>query len=530
MKNILIIASRETAISFSAAILIALLAVPVPALSYEVANRTASSLSLQTAGQVARSNVSAANQAKFTNHYEKAKKLFGKGNFKDAAIEYKAAVSIPHEPVEALTQDLHDLVSKSLVDPNAHLALGIYCMNRLNPAFMSDPGGMRPGDDEADVEFKTAIALSPEGVNLEAEQLLRRLAGLEAAAAVHNHELRLKPGQSRKFIENFVQSRWKPSPSAEFRLVRIQIKQPSYSVSTRPEDCKVWLDSSFDEFDQDALHLVQRCVSELPYLNWGHYLTFVSGPGTQTVFAGAEEPAESMTEGKRDFYYGGLNDAEVQQSQAEEKVAREYLDKFFTRQLMNEYCTDDTKNAMKYSLSRLPKADLEIGGDLQGEKFGEPNTTKISWDGLIYNRYTPIYRVRVTRDDHGKPASWLILLGARYQNARELEEFVLKQKVRDALFTSLVNYEIAHFSSLNEDVVAPRVPPDENHDDKLIFANDKPVLYTSRLKDGRLVEARLNGDATVKSVSVNGVLDSLWIRAYRETTANGKIAHSQITQ
>lgn len=496
----------------------------------KLSEMTPATSTAQSATGPARANVSPVDQAAFDRHYANAKHLYKIGKFQQSAIEYKAAVDIPHQPNEALRQDLHDMVSKALVDPNAHLALGIYCMNKLNPKFMVDPVGVRPADDEADVEFKTAIALSPDGDNAEAQQLLVRLAELEAQAAVHNHRIRLKPGEKRKFIENFVQSRWKPSPSQEFRLVRIQIKQPSYAVSTRPEDCNVWLDSSFDEFDSNALNLVKNCVAEFPYLNWGHYLTFVSGPGTQTVFAGAEESAEPMTEGQRDFYYGGLTDAEQQQSEAEQKSAKEYLEKYCTQELLNKYCTDDTKNAMKYSLTRLPKADLEIGGELDPQKLGEPSSTKISWDGLIYNQYTPIYRVRVTRDDHGQPASWLILFGAKYANAHDVEEFVLKQKARDALFTALVNYEVAHFSALKKDEVAPRVPPVRNDDDKLVYENDKPALYTCKLKDGRLVEVKLNGDASIKTVSVNGVLDTVWTRAYTETTSNGMVAQAQFTQ
>jgi hypothetical protein len=105
---------------------------------------------------------------------------------------------------------------------------------------------------------------------------------------------------------------------------------------------------------------------------------------------------------------------------------------------------------------------------------------------------------------------------------QDIDDFVVMQRVRDALFSCMVKYEAVHFLALhNDEWFSRQPPPDQDMREELVCtAGGDIVAYKCKLKDGRTVTAELDAKRSIWSVMVDGKPDEVWNKAYKEADSN----------
>jgi len=442
-----------------------------------------------------------AEEERFVRLKKQGQEYYAAGKISEAIQYFKMAADTPHFPdFSALLGALIGVLSKAPTNPDGHIALGIYYMNLLDLRFRRDPNDAYLGEGrEAEWEFKTAMSLSPNHKNSEAEALLTRLDNLRKAAQVHDsHSKWYADLKARKpFLGLLLTSRWNPPTHDGFLTTRLRTNW----FSSEPV---LVVESGSAGHDSSALNALRKCLQDFPYLYWGSRdFIFTSEGGSRT--AEEECPGSVVI---IDPLLSGKPQAD------EDTVARAFLERHFTMERIREYCKADTQYAYKCGVLQIQeRPDVIIDGKLIGHssEFGGP----ITWTCAAVAGKPVCYEVSIG-------FKWKIVVDPlKAPNEKDFDDFILLQRVRDALFSCLINYEVRHFSELPNEEWDSRQRSGDNAREELVRDNQGSVVaYKCALRDGRTVTAELNHDHSIVSVVVDGKPDQRWTEAYQQFLTN----------
>jgi|ERR1700733_9618873 len=106
-----------------------------------------------------------------------------------------------------------------------------------------------------------------------------------------------------------------------------------------------------------------------------------------------------------------------------------------------------------------------------------------------------------------------------------MNEFIDMQRVRDALFSCMINRQIVNIVKQPQDEWFSRQPDAKGMCEKFIRdGHQNVVAYTCQLKSGKTVTADLNKDFSISKISIDGKPDILWQDAYSEGVSNARKA------
>lgn len=438
----------------------------------------------------------------FVRHYEMGQTLLKSGDLTESIRYLKRAADQPHTPSpdsSCFRLTLFDVLGKAPLSPDAHIAFGLDEMNSLDLRYRRSGKEILGIGQLAEWEFRRAIWLSPDHKNDEAEKYLKRLFILREAAHKHNLEMGHSFKSRETFFETLIGSRWKPPANKGFLLARLETDWNSKTP-------RLLVTSSSKEFDELASRVLTDCLQEYPYLPWGYrHFTFVSGDG----LSGIEEGGSGRSV-KLKYVLRTLKTPPT----TVKRRMEDFLRQFCLDNRLQQYCKTESQFAYK-RIEASPEPDLDFGGDLGWNK----ELGSVTWRcGMLEGKAISL--------DISVGSRWSIYFDASKLPPKELyDDYVIQQRVRDALFSSMVYYQVVHFSTLPKDEWLSRRPPDTDMNDSLIFDNASNIVgYKCELNDGRTVTATLAHDHSIQSVLVDDQPDELWTKAYQECAANNALA------
>lgn len=195
--------------------------------------------------------------AAFFREVAKAQKLMKSSKYADAARCLKNSQTIPHNQDIGQEFRILDVLSKCPLDPNAHIALGLYYMRSSDPRWnFHRPLTLASWTPQADYEFMAAIDLSPNHRNPEAERYLQAASKLKSKLAPIGDKGRAD------FCSELLRKNWNPPVHAGCLVARADIDtKAGYAYMIVP--------SASQEFDDSVLRVLNECFRKNPSLPWG---------------------------------------------------------------------------------------------------------------------------------------------------------------------------------------------------------------------------------------------------------------------
>jgi hypothetical protein len=431
---------------------------------------------------------------------QKAAQFMKSGNYAEAIQCFKKAEIMAHSPVYAEDSPIMAAVAKRPLDPDGHLALGIYFMHNLDGRFnIHNPITKAQWTPQADNEFLVAIELSPDHRNTEAENDLKTLAELKAQAPAIPSEWKKRWDERFNFYTELLTQRWNPPDHKGCLIARGDVDVETGTVF-------LIVPSASKEFDHSVLKVMTDCFEEFPFLSWSPISTnyaFMSKDNSKVV----ESNPRSIIKGSwRSYLNEPLGNAKG--------IADDFIAKYTAPQSLARYCKPDTLCAFKLT-PRQPIAHRMIFGVL---KESPVPGKKATWQCEVVDGIPKLYKVWIG-DIYG--TGWTIeFLPDQPPPIDRFDNFLDMQRVRDALFSCIVAWQIDN-TEQGVDEWFPRQPDVNNLQEKFETDDHHNVIaYKCKLKDGRIVRAALNEDLSISGISVDGKTDKLWQDAYVESPSN----------
>jgi hypothetical protein len=288
--------------------------------------------------------------AAFDAERQKADHFMKSGNYAEAIQCFKKAEIMAHSPVYAEDSAIMAAVAKRPLDPDGHIALGVYFMHNLDGRFnIHNRITKAQWTPQADNEFMVAIELSPNHRNPEAENDLNILAELKAQAPNVPIEWKKRWGERFNFYTELLTQRWQPPHHKGCLIARGDVDVETGKVS-------LIVPSASKEFDDSVLKVITDCFAEFPFLSWSPISTnyaFMSTDDSKIV----ESNERSITkEHWLSYIKEPLGDAQ--------KIADDFIAKYTAAQSLARYCKPDTLCAFKMT-PRQPFAHRLLYGDLK---------------------------------------------------------------------------------------------------------------------------------------------------------------------
>lgn len=349
-------------------------------------------------------------------------------------------------------------------------------------------------DPQADYEFKCAKYLSPHHHSVEVDKLLDELARLKKEVSAIKDTRSYEKG----FYLVLLNKRWHP-PVHEGCL----ITRCDYSYA----DGKLRLEisSGSPAFDTAAMQVLKTSVDEYPFLSWGF---------NNSDYAFMSEGSEWLVaDNRQSITKCGFKTSISAHEKAQSEDMFAYLKENLTAKLLNQYCQPDALHT--YQIAYRPSAPL-IYFDRCNFKITD-GSRPIDVDVRRLNATD--YVVQVDQ-------KWHIDFNSNYRpTGKELNNYLSRERIRNALFSSMANWQIVHEMTASVDEWSLRQPDYNKLQEKLLEdASGKAAAYTCRLKSGKRVRAQLKEDTSIESIIVDGVVDKLWQEAYQSNGKNGPSA------
>jgi hypothetical protein len=437
--------------------------------------------------------------AAYDRELSQGKKLMKAGRYAEALLHFKHSVQMPHSPPHAEPLPIFAAVAKDPLNPDGHIALGLYFMNILDPSFnVHNQITADCWNPQADYEFMVALDLSPNHHNAEVEKDLQRLAELKKLASANTEQTR-RVAQPANFYVELIKSKWKPPKTQGSLITRAD-------VDVEVGKAFIVVPSKSKQFDASVLEALKLCYEEYPFLDWdrsNNDFAFISIDGVTHVLT--DEMSIYKSHGKA-FFCGDAS------FPAAKKIADEGIAKYLITDSLLLYCKPDTLYAYKF-LPRLPVPDRSVGGEFE-------------WRFNLLGGKAP-WRCTMAK---GKPLQYELSLGdgwrfylrpADVPSIDKLNDYVETQRVRDALFSCFVRKQVSDTMRHLPDEWFSRQPDLANMQESFVRdTRHNIVAYTCGLRDGRRLRADLNNDRSIEKISIDGKVDAVWMKAYAALPAD----------
>lgn len=425
-----------------------------------------------------------AQQNAFDEQWQNARSFFKIGDFRKAALCYKKAADIPHHPEKGGQSYFIHLLGKLPLDPDAHIALGLFEMNGLDERYMLPQNNYVCGDGQAEMEFKAAITLSPNQKNDEAEALLTRLSEMRKKASIAPRHF----GRLKELLNG-----WNPPSHDGVFITRLQVN----FLSKAPE---IIVPSPSKDHDETALIQLARCVMERKDEMWspllgGRHFAYVSGPDGNFV---EDQPYGSVIMGE--FF----TMEEAKKSPEKNQLSKNYLEGLCTIERLTNYCRSDTIDAFKRGYYDESPRVIACGDLLPNcERLGP-----VKWIGCELQGKPITYEIQIGN-------SWRIFVDPqKVSSDSDPTEYFSRQRVHDVLFSALIDYQYANQKTTTSTEWLSRKPATNDPTEAFIRSSSREIAaFTCKLNDGRTVIAHLDPNQMISTVTVNGQLDTLWTKA-----------------
>ncbi len=195
--------------------------------------------------------------AAYFREVAKAVQLMKSGKHADAARYLKNSQTIPHNQDFGEEFRILDVLGKCPLDPDAHIALGLYYMRWSDPRWISHrPSTLASWTPQADYEFMAAIDLSPNHRNPEAESYIH------AASKLRSKLVPIRGTGRADLCSELLRKNWNPPVHSGCLIARADI-------DTKAGYAYIIVPSASKEFDDSVLRALNECFRKNPSLPWG---------------------------------------------------------------------------------------------------------------------------------------------------------------------------------------------------------------------------------------------------------------------